>query len=106
MSKPLDQEVLLDLNTNATSKRDGILLQLLNLLENLQMHNSEKMIRISGELTEILANKRNCSKLYKAKNLEELLHILLQINQSKMLKIYGNDYLKEKFPVLAKNNFL
>lgn len=64
------------------------------------------MVRISGELTEILENEENLDKILNAKNLEELLNILVVLNEDKMIKVYEDSYLKEKFPNVMVDEFL
>lgn len=105
MSKPLNEELLIELNTKLLDKKNEVLLQVLDLLEILNAKD-EKMVRISSELTELLENEENLTKITNANNLEELLNILLALNENKMLKVYENSYLKEKFPTLARNKFL
>lgn len=105
MSKPLNEELLIELNTKLVDKKNEVLLQVLDLLEILNAKD-EKMVRISSELTELLENEENLTKITNANNLEELLNILLVLNKNKMLKVYENSYLKEKFPTLTRNKFL
>lgn len=105
MSKPLNEELLIELNTKLLDKKNEVLLQVLDLLEILNAKD-EKMVRISSELTELLENEENLTKITNANNLEELLNILLVLNKNKMLKVYENSYLKEKFPTLTRNKFL
>lgn len=106
MSRPLNEEVLELINTNLVDRKSEVLLQILELLETLKANEDEKMARISGELTELLADENNFNEISKAKNLEELLAILVELNEDKMIKVYEEDYLKEKFPVLAKSHFI
>ncbi|EHV5183113.1 hypothetical protein LC526_001926, partial [Campylobacter jejuni] len=45
-------------------------------------------------------------KILNAKNLEELLNILIALNEDKMIKVYEDSYLKEKFPNVMVDQFL
>lgn len=106
MSKPLNEEFFVELNTELVDRKNEVLLQVLELLEILKSNKNEKMARISGELTELLENEGNLEQILNAKNLEELLNILIVLNEEKMIKIYENSYLKERFPNLAVDKFL
>ena len=88
MSKPLNEEVLSLINTALINRKNEVLLQILELLEILKAKDDEKMARISSELTELLADESNLDEILKAKNLEELLSILIRLNENKMIKIY------------------
>ncbi|MBK1971269.1 hypothetical protein JG677_00710 [Campylobacter sp. TTU-622] len=105
MSKPLEQEILEELNLKVVNKKNNTLLEILNLLEILKSNKNKKMARISGELTELLSNNENFIKIQNANNLNELLQILAEIS-NKMIKVHNNDFLEERFPVLKKNKFL
>ncbi|TKX28865.1 hypothetical protein [Campylobacter estrildidarum] len=106
MSKPLNEEFFIELNTDLVDRKNEVLLQVLDLLEVLKANKDEKMARISSELTEILESEENLEKIMQAKNLDELLEILILLNDNKMIKIYENSYLEEKFPNLAADKFL
>ncbi|MBK2001080.1 hypothetical protein ACD575_03480 [Campylobacter sp. LH-2024] len=106
MSKPLNEEFFIPLNLDLVDKKNEVLLQVLDLLEVLKSNKDEKMVRISSELSEILENEENFEKIAQAKNLDELLEILVFLNDNKMIKIYENSYLEEKFPNLAADKFL
>ncbi|MDO4674830.1 hypothetical protein [Campylobacter sp.] len=94
MSKPINEGLLSGiLATNPVRREEESLLQILNLLEVLRGKTSEKMARISGNLSEFLDE---------GKNLEELLS---HLRKDKMLKVYELSYLKERFPQPAKDNF-
>lgn len=105
MSKPLNKELLSEFNAELVDRKNEILLQVLDFLEILNAKD-EKMLRISSELTELLENEENLAKITNASNLEELLNVLSNLNENKMLKVYENAYLEEKFPTLARNKFL
>lgn len=106
MSKPLNTEFFIELDTPVINRKSEVLLQVLELLETFRSDENEKMARISSELTEILENEENLEKILNAKNLEELLNILIALNEDKMIKVYENAYLKERFPHLASSQFL
>ncbi len=106
MSKPLNEEFFVEFNTELVDRKNEVLLQVLELLEILKSNKNEKMARISGELTELLENEGNLEQILNAKNLEELLNILIVLNEEKMIKVYENSYLKERFPNLAVDKFL
>ncbi|HEF2949850.1 TPA: hypothetical protein R8759_001216 [Campylobacter coli] len=106
MSKPLNTEFFIELDTPVINRKSEVLLQVLELLETFRSDKNEKMARISSELTEILENEENLEKILNAKNLEELLNILIALNEDKMIKVYENAYLKERFPHLASSQFL
>ncbi|TKX30428.1 hypothetical protein [Campylobacter aviculae] len=106
MSKPFNEEFFIELNTDLVDRKNEVLLQVLDLLEVLKTNKDEKMARISSELTEILENEESLEKIMQAKNLDELLEILILLNDNKMIKIYENSYLEEKFPNLAADKFL
>ncbi|KAA6225203.1 MULTISPECIES: hypothetical protein [unclassified Campylobacter] len=110
MSKPLNAETQsfldTDLSLQINDRKNEILLQILNLLEVLKANEDDKMARISGELSELLEDEKNLKKITKTKCLDELLNVILKLNDDKMVKIYAKDYLKEKFPILAKSDFL
>lgn len=99
MSKPLSLAFI--------SKEYDTLGQALTLLEVLQSQESEKMVRISSELSEFLADERNYEQIKNAKNLDELLEIIaLTQDSEKMLRVPCDELLKDNFPNLAKNAFL
>ncbi|EOH9892187.1 hypothetical protein ACME9E_000942 [Campylobacter jejuni] len=50
--------------------------------------------------------EENLEKILNAKNLEELLNILIALNEDKMIKVYEDSYLKEKFPNVMVDKFL
>ncbi|MFK0433932.1 hypothetical protein ACISRA_04950, partial [Campylobacter jejuni] len=52
------------------------------------------------------SGKLNLEKILNAKNLEELLNILTALNEDKMIKVYEDSYLKEKFPNVMVDKFL
>ncbi|EEP3504878.1 hypothetical protein ACM1FL_001644 [Campylobacter coli] len=106
MSKPLNTEFFIELDTPVINRKSEVLLQVLELLETLKSNQNEKMARISSELTEILENEENLEKILNAKNLEELLNILIALNEDKMIKVYEDSYLKEKFPNIMVDKFL
>ncbi len=106
MSKPLNEEVLSFIHTNLIDRKSEVLLEVLELLETLRANEDERMARISGELTELLADEENFKEISQAKNLEELLNVLVRLNENKMIKVYEQDYLKEKFPLLAGSEFI
>ncbi|NHG49968.1 hypothetical protein GRO02_000070 [Campylobacter jejuni] len=106
MSKPLNAEFFIELDTQLVDRKSEVLLQVLDLLETLKSNPNEKMARISSELTGLLENEENLEKIMNAQNLEELLNILVALNEDKMIKVYENAYLKEKFPHLASSQFL
>ncbi len=105
MSKPLNEEIFVGLENNLVKRKKEVLFQVLDLLENFKSNN-EKMVRISSGLTEILDNEENLERILNAKNLEELLSILTTLNEDKMIKVYENSYLKEKFPHAVVDEFL
>lgn len=93
MSKPADLAYL--------SKENTTLGQALALLE------SGKMVRISAELSEILADEKNYERIQNASNLEELLEVLSGASkEEKMLRVPCDELLRENFPNLAKRAFL
>lgn len=99
MSKPV--------SLAAISKEYDKLGQALALLEVLQSQESEKIARISSELSEILADERNYEQVKNARNLDELLDFIATTQESeKMLRVPCDELLKESFPQLAKNAFL
>ncbi|EDP6124077.1 hypothetical protein FWZ83_08710, partial [Campylobacter jejuni] len=98
MSKPLNEEIFVEFKSDLAERKNEVLLQVLELLETFRSDENEKMARISSELTEILENEENLEKILNAKNLEELLNILIALNEDKMIKVYEDSYLKEKFP--------
>ncbi|HDZ5066034.1 TPA: hypothetical protein RTH03_001436 [Campylobacter jejuni] len=106
MSKPLNEEIFVEFKSNLVERKDEVLLQVLELLETFKSNKNEKMLRISSELTEILKNEENLERILNAKNLEELLNILTALNEDKMIKVYENSYLKEKFPNVMVGKFL
>ncbi|EJG9877138.1 hypothetical protein NB749_001606 [Campylobacter coli] len=106
MSKPLNTEFFIELDTLVINRKSEVLLQVLDLLETFRSDENEKMARISSELTEILENEENLEKILNAKNLEELLNILTALNEDKMIKVYEDSYLKEKFPNVMVDKFL
>ncbi|EAL9715921.1 hypothetical protein D0W43_06570 [Campylobacter coli] len=106
MSKPLNTEFFIELDTPVINRKSEVLLQVLELLETLKSNQNEKMARISSELTELLENEENLEKITRAQNLEELLDILVALNEDKMIKVYEDSYLKEKFPNVMVDKFL
>lgn len=106
MSKPLNEEIFVEFKSDLVEVKNEVLLQVLELLETFRSDKNEKMVRISGELTEILENEENLEKILNAKNLEELLNILVALNEDKMIKVYENSYLREKFPNVMVDKFL
>ncbi|EOA0699400.1 hypothetical protein ACHJZT_001751 [Campylobacter coli] len=106
MSKPLNEEIFIEFKSDLAERKNEVLLQVLELLETFRSDENEKMARISSELTEILENEENLEKILNAKNLEELLNILIALNEDKMIKVYEDSYLKEKFPNIMVDKFL
>ncbi len=106
MSKPLNEEIFIEFKSDLAERKNEVLLQALELLETFRSDKNEKMARISSELTEILENEENLEKILNAKNLEELLNILIALNEDKMIKVYEDSYLKEKFPNVMVDKFL
>ncbi|EIO9617340.1 hypothetical protein P8K20_001681 [Campylobacter coli] len=106
MSKPLNEEIFIEFKSDLAERKNEVLLQVLELLETFRLDKNEKMARISSELTEILENEENLEKILNAKNLEELLNILIALNEDKMIKVYEDSYLKEKFPNIMVDKFL
>ncbi|BEK11603.1 TPA: hypothetical protein ACOS30_001350 [Campylobacter jejuni] len=106
MSKPLNEEIFIEFKSDLAERKNEVLLQVLELLETFRSDKNEKMVRISSELTEILENEENLEKILNAKNLEELLNILIALNEDKMIKVYEDSYLKEKFPNVMVDKFL
>ncbi|EAH4757321.1 TPA: hypothetical protein R8R02_001222 [Campylobacter jejuni] len=106
MSKPLNEEIFIEFKSDLAERKNEVLLQVLELLETFRSDKNEKMARISSELTEILENEGNLEKILNAKNLEELLNILIALNEDKMIKVYEDSYLKEKFPNVMVDKFL
>ncbi|ECK8448408.1 TPA: hypothetical protein R4720_001718 [Campylobacter jejuni] len=106
MSKPLNEEIFIEFKSDLAERKNEVLLQVLELLETFRSDENEKMARISSELTEILENEENLEKILNAKNLEELLNILIALNEDKMIKVYEDSYLKEKFPNVMVDQFL
>lgn len=89
------------------SKEHDTLGQALALLEVLQSQESEKIVRISSELSEILADERNFAQIKDARNLDELLEFIEQKQPcEKMLRVPCAELLQETYPALAKNAFL
>ncbi|HEG0893852.1 TPA: hypothetical protein SB793_001622, partial [Campylobacter jejuni] len=93
MSKPLNEEIFIEFKSDLAERKNEVLLQVLELLETFRSDKNEKMARISSELTEILENEGNLEKILNAKNLEELLNILIALNEDKMIKVYEDSYL-------------
>ncbi|EAH9928674.1 hypothetical protein SUS31_001427 [Campylobacter jejuni] len=106
MSKPLNEEIFIEFKSDLAERKNEVLLQVLELLETFRSDENEKMARISSELTEILENEENLEKILNARNLEELLNILIALNEDKMIKVYEDSYLKEKFPNVMVDKFL
>ncbi|MEE34670.1 hypothetical protein ECB30_02255 [Campylobacter jejuni] len=106
MSKPLNEEIFIEFKSDLAERKNEVLLQVLEPLETFRSDKNEKMARISSELTEILENEENLEKILNAKNLEELLNILIALNEDKMIKVYEDSYLKEKFPNVMVDKFL
>lgn len=106
MSKPLNEEIFVEFKSDLAERKSEVLLQVLDLLETLKSNQNEKMARISSELTELLENEENLEKITRAQNLEELLNILTALNEDKMIKVYEDSYLKEKFPNVMVDKFL
>lgn len=89
------------------SKESDTLGQALALLEVLQSQESERIVRISSELSEILADERNYEQIKNAKNLDDLLEFIEQKQDcDKMLRVPCAELLRESYPALAKNAFL
>ena len=111
MSKPVKNEIF-ELLTDGifevkVNKKNEFFMQVLALLDSLKSGKNSKLVRISSELSQILSNKKNCARIEKAKNLDDLLCILDELNKNdRMLKIYSTESLKDSFPVLAKKKFL
>lgn len=103
MSKPLNEEIFIEFKSDLAERKNEVLLQ---VLETFRSDKNEKMARISSELTEILENEENLEKILNARNLEELLNILIALNEDKMIKVYEDSYLKEKFPNVMVDKFL
>ncbi|ECC2259915.1 hypothetical protein FOH62_08725 [Campylobacter coli] len=97
MSKPLNEEIFIEFKSDLAERKNEVLLQVLELLETFRSDKNEKMARISSELTEILENEEN---------LEKILNILIALNEDKMIKVYEDSYLKEKFPNVMVDKFL
>ncbi|MGM9009158.1 hypothetical protein ACTFDX_04875, partial [Campylobacter jejuni] len=57
MSKPLNEEIFFEFKSDLSERKNEVLLQVLELLETFRSDGNEKMVRISGELTEILENE-------------------------------------------------
>ncbi|RTJ54663.1 hypothetical protein [Campylobacter jejuni] len=106
MSKPLNEEIFVEFKSDLAKRKNEVLFQVLELLETFRSGENEKMARISSELTEILENEENLEKILNVKNLEELLNILTALNEDKMIKVYEDSYLKEKFPNVMVDKFL
>lgn len=108
MSKSIQGEFLADFKSELVSKKEGHLMQVLDLLENLKMDSkNQRLVRISSELSDILALEENYEKVKNAKDLDELLEIIEKIDiNDTMLKIYPEEILKKTFPTLAKKAFL
>lgn len=79
--------------------------QLLALLEVLESQKCGKMVRISGQLSEILANEKNLRKVQQARNLDELLDIVEGFKLKKMMRVPCAEVLKASYPNLAKGAF-
>ncbi len=89
------------------SKENDTLGQALALLEVLQSQESEKIVRISSELSEILADEKNYEQIKNATNLDDLLEFIEQKQPyEKMLRVPCAELLRESYPALAKNAFL
>lgn len=89
------------------SKENDTLGQALALLEVLQSQESEKIVRISSELSEILADEKNYEQIKNATNLDDLLEFIEQKQPyEKMLRVPCTELLRESYPALAKNAFL
>lgn len=86
MSKPLNEEIFIEFKSDLVERNNEVLLQVLELLETFRSDKNEKMARISSELTEILENEENLQKILNA-----------NLNKDKMIKVYEDSYLKEKF---------
>ncbi|EKL9523441.1 hypothetical protein PS635_001238 [Campylobacter jejuni] len=67
--------------------------------------NEEIFVEFKSDLAE-RKNEENLEKILNAKNLEELLNILTALNEDKMIKVYEDSYLKEKFPNVMVDKFL
>ncbi|MCX2682654.1 hypothetical protein OQH60_02010 [Campylobacter sp. MIT 21-1685] len=106
MSKPLNKEILADFCVELVNRKSEILLQALELLERLRTNTSDSLLRIPAELTELLNGEENFEKIVNTKNVEELAELLSQYSTDSMIKVYENNYLKAKFPILAQSQFL
>ncbi len=110
MSKPVKNEVfelLKEKIFEAKEKKNEFFMQLLSLLNSLKSGKESNLVRLSSEVSQMLNDEKNYEKIQKAKNLDELLKLLEDLNKTdKMLKIYSNESLKTSFPELAKKNFL
>lgn len=106
MSKPFGERLLNPADTELTIQKDEVLLQVLGFLEILKTGESGKMARISSELTELLADEGNLSKILKARDLDQLLAVLVRLNKHRMVKVYERGCLERKFPALAQSKFI
>lgn len=81
--------------------------QALSLLETLQSQQSGRMVRISSELSNALADEDNFKKIQNAKNLDELLDTMEGFElENTMLKVPCEELLRATYPSLAKRAFL
>jgi len=102
----MSKAVLTPLNIENQEKKQGILLQILSVLEYFKTQKKDRMLRLSSEISGILCDEGKFQKILNVKNLEGLLGILTKIQKNEMLKIYDKDYLKAHFPELAKSQFI
>ena len=80
MSRPTGQAFI--------SKSNDAVGQALSLLETLQSQQSGRMVRISSELSNALADEDNFKKIQNAKNLDELLDTMEGFElENTMLKV-------------------
>ncbi|NDJ27327.1 hypothetical protein DMB95_07935 [Campylobacter sp. MIT 12-8780] len=108
MSKPIQLEALETFKEELSAKKPELVLQVLSLLENLKAKaQDEKMVRISAELSAILNDEKNYEKIKSARDLNELLEFIEEMNEANiMLKIYPSESLRSSFPHLAQESFL
>ena len=99
MSRPAGQAFI--------SKSNDAVGQALSLLETLQSQQSGRMVRISSELSNALADENNFKKIQNAKNLDELLDTMEGFElENTMLKVPCEELLRATYPSLAKRAFL
>lgn len=89
------------------SKEQDTVGQALALLEVLQAKDSQNLVRISSELSEILADEKNFQHFKEARNLDELCEFIESKSPcEKMLRLPCAELLQESYPNLAKSAFL